>query len=291
MSTPRAKLSVSTPVVITLPNSASWEQDASIDDLTQIAETADRLGYHHLTCSEHVALPAAGQERNRYWDPLATLSYLAARTQRIRLATNVLVLGYHHPLEIAKRYGTLDKVSNGRLILGVGVGRLKEEFDLLGAPFDDRGPRGDDALRALRASLSVSEPAYHGEFYSFGGMVVDPCAIQEHVPMWVGGRTLRSLRRAATLADGWVPFNVTLRQAREWLGRFELPAGFEVVLPPPKPLDPINNPDRTRDILADTAAHGATIVSAWFTHTSLQHYLEILHALAELHPPGGEGSA
>jgi probable F420-dependent oxidoreductase len=290
MSTRRAKLSVSTPVVITLPNSGSWEMDASIDDLVEIAETADQLGYHHLTCSEHIALPAAGQERNRYWDPLATLSYLAARTQRIGLATNVLVLGYHHPLEIAKRYGTLDKVSKGRLILGVGVGRLKEEFDLLGASFDDRGPRADDALRALRASLSVSEPAYQGEFYSFGGMVVDPCAIQEHVPIWVGGRTLRSLRRAATLADGWAPFNVTLQQTREWLGRFELQPDFEVILPPAAALDPINEPERTRDILADTAAHGATIVKAIFTHTSLQHYLESLHALAELHPPGGEGS-
>ncbi|WP_445159752.1 LLM class F420-dependent oxidoreductase [Mycobacterium sp. Dal123C01] len=290
MSTPRAKLSVSTPVVITLPQSGSWELDASIEDLTQIAETADRLGYHHLTCSEHIALPAAGQERNRYWDPLATLSYLAARTQRIRLATNVLVLAYHHPLEIAKRFGTLDKISNGRLILGVGVGRLREEFDLLGAPFDDRGPRGDDALRALRASLSVPEPAYHGEFYSFGGMVVDPCAIQEHVPIWVGGRTLRSLRRAATLADGWAPFSVTLQQAREWLSRFDLPTGFEVVMAPAL-LDPINEPERTRDILADSAAHGVTNVRAVFTHTSLQHYLENLQALAELHPPDGADSA
>ncbi|MEZ0350649.1 LLM class F420-dependent oxidoreductase [Mycobacterium sp. pR1184] len=292
MSTPTVKLSLSTPVVITIPGaSAAWEQDASIEDLAQIAETADRLGYHHLTCSEHIALPAVEQQRRgmRYWDPLATLGYLAARTQRIRLATNVLVLAYHHPLEIAKRYGTLDKVSNGRLILGVGVGSLKAEFDLLGAPFEDRGPRGDDALRALRASLSVAEPAYHGEFYSFDGMVVDPCAVQAHVPIWIGGRTLRSLRRAVTLADGWAPFNVTLQQAREWLGRFELPADFEVVLPPPAPLDPINEPDRTREILADTAAHGATTVTTWFTHTSPQHYVENLHALAELHPPGGVG--
>lgn len=290
MSTPPVKLSLSTPVVITVPGaSAAWEQDASIQDLAQIAETADRLGYHHLTCSEHIALPAVeGQRRGmRYWDPLATLGYLAARTQRIRLATNVLVLAYHHPLEIAKRYGTLDKVSDGRLILGVGVGSLKAEFDLLGAPFDDRGSRGDDALRALRASLSVSEPAYCGEFYSFDGMVVDPCAVQAHVPIWIGGRTLRSLRRAVTLADGWAPFNVTLQQTREWLGRFELPTGFEVVLPPPAPLDPMNDPDRTREILADTAAHGATTVTTWFTHKSMQHYVENLHALAELHPPGG----
>jgi probable F420-dependent oxidoreductase len=294
MSTGHAKLSVSTPVVITIPQiSADWEQDASVEDVAQIAEAADRLGYHHLTCSEHIALPAVEQQRRgmRYWDPLATFGYLAARTRRIRLATNVLVLAYHHPLEIAKRYGTLDKVSNGRLVLGVGVGSLKEEFDLLGAPFDDRGPRGDDALRALRASLSVPEPAYHGEFYSFDGMVVDPCAVQDHVPIWIGGRTLRSLRRAVALADGWAPFNVTLKQAREWLSRFDLPPGFEVVLPPPAPLDPINDPERTREVLADTAAHGATIVSAWFTHTSLQHYLENLHALAELHPPAGQGTA
>lgn len=281
------RLSISTPVVTMFPQaSGEWEKQASIGDLAQIAEAADRLGYYHLTCSEHIALPAAEQQRRgaRYWDPLATFGYLAARTRRIRLATNVLVLGYHHPLEIAKRYGTLDKVSNGRLILGVGVGSLKEEFELLGAPFDDRGARGDDALRALRASLSVPEPSYHGEFYSFGGMVVDPCAVQERVPLWVGGRTLRSLRRAATLADGWAPFNVSLRQAREWLGRFDLEPGFEVVLPPPRPLDPINEPDQTRDTLAEIAAHGATIVSAIFKHASLQHYLESLAALAELQP-------
>ena len=286
MSTATAKLSVSTPVVIRQPRiSADWEKDASIEDLARVAETADRLGYHHLTCSEHIALPAPehGRRGTRYWDPLATLGYLAARTRRIRLATHVLVLGYHHPLEIAKRYGTLDKVSNGRLILGVGVGTLKEEFDLIGAPFDDRGPRADDALRALRASLSVPEPAYHGEFYSFGGMVVDPCAVQEQVPIWIGGRTLRSLRRAVTLADGWAPFNVSLAEVRDWLGRFEIRPEFEVVLPPPSPLDPINEPERTRDTLADIAAHGGTIVSAIFRHTSLQHYLENLQALAELH--------
>ena len=290
MSARPVKLSVATPVVTMLPQaSGDWVKTASIDDLAQIAQAADQLGYHHLTCSEHIALPAAERKRRgtRYWDPLATLGYLASRTQRIRLATHVLVLAYHHPLEIAKRYGTLDKVSNGRLILGVGVGSLKEEFDLIGAPFDDRGPRGDDALRALRASLSVPEPSYHGEFYAFGGMVVDPCAVQDHVPIWIGGRTLRSLRRAATLAGGWAPFNVSLQQVRDWLGRFELQHGFEVVLPPAAPLDPINEPQRTRDVLADTAAHGATIISAMFTHTSLQHYLENLQALAELHPPRG----
>ena len=88
----------------------------------------------------------------------------------------MLVLGYHHPLAIAKRYGTLDVVTGGRVILGVGVGSLQEEFELLGAPFDDRGARADDAMRALRASLSQPEPEYHGEYYDFEGFLVDPCA-------------------------------------------------------------------------------------------------------------------
>ncbi|QLL05645.1 LLM class F420-dependent oxidoreductase [Mycobacterium vicinigordonae] len=285
MSTAAAKLSVATPVVTMFPGASSdWEIKASIEDVTRVAEAADRLGYHHLTCSEHIALPTAEPARRgaRYWDPLATFGYLAARTQRIKLATNVLVLGYHHPLEIAKRYGTLDVVSNGRLILGVGVGSLKEEFDLLGAAFEDRGSRGDDALRALRASLSTSQPEYQGEFYSFGGMIVDPCAVQDRVPLWVGGRTLRSLRRAVTLADGWAPFAVPNAQARDWLNRFELPASFDVVLPPPIRLDPLGEPDRARELIAETLADGATIVSANFAHTSLSHYLENLQSLAEL---------
>ena len=105
-------------------------QDGSIDDIARFAEAVDRLGYDHLSCSEHIGVPAAEAARRGtvYWDPLATLCYLAARTERIRLCTKVLVLGYHHPLEIAKRYGTLDRASGGRLILGVGVGTLREEF-------------------------------------------------------------------------------------------------------------------------------------------------------------------
>jgi hypothetical protein len=190
------------------------------------------------------------------------------------------VLPYHHPLEIAKRYGTLDKVSKGRVILGVGVGTLKEEFDLIGAPFDDRGPRSDDALKALRASLSKRLPEYHGPFYNFEGLVVDPCAVQEHVPIWVGGRTLRSLRRAATLADGWCPFAVPPRHAAEWLQLVDAPPGFEVVLPPIERLDPVGETSKTQEILGRTAALGATIIMAGFASASLEQYLEQLEALA-----------
>ena len=227
------KLAIATPVVTNVAKAhAAWERDGTIEDVAVIAETADRLGYDHLTCSEHIGIPAAEAPRRgaRYWDPLATFGYLAARTKQIRFATYVLVLGYHHPLEIVKRYGTLDQVSGGRLVLGVGVGSLQEEFELLGAPFEDRGARADDALRALRATLHSNEPSYEGDHYTFGGFTVDPCARQEHVPIWVGGRTPRSLRRAVELADGWCPFSVSPATAAEWLPRAEPPAGFEVVM-------------------------------------------------------------
>jgi probable F420-dependent oxidoreductase len=279
------KLSIGTPIVTLTPGGhGKWENSATIEDLATVAETADRLGYHHLTCSEHVVMPASDLARRgaRYWDPLATLGYVAARTRRIRLATNVLVLAYHHPLEIAKRYGTLDVVSNGRVILGVGVGTLKEEFDLLGAPYDNRGPRADDGLRALRASLSAREPSYHGEFYDFESLVVEPCAVQEHVTIWVGGRTVRSLRRAAQLADGWCPFAVAPDQAERWLSQVELPLGFEVVLPPATHLDPINEPDRAQEILAKTEAAGASIVSVVHASETLDQYLEYLEALTTI---------
>ncbi len=279
------KLGIATPVVTNIGGAAlEWEKDATIEDIGRVAETADRLGYHHMTCSEHIGLPSAEAARrgSRYWDPLATFGYASARTRQIRFATMTLVLGYHHPLALVKRYGTLDHVSKGRVILGVGVGSLKEEFDLLGAPFEDRGARGDDALRALRTALATNEPVYDGEFYSFGGLTVDPSALQPHMPIWVGGRTKRSLRRAVTLADGWCPFYVSIDTAAEWLNSFDLPPGFEVVMPADKPLDPGGEPEATRDILRTMAAGGTTTLSARFIHHSLDHYLEQIHALAEL---------
>jgi probable F420-dependent oxidoreductase len=279
------KLGIATPVVTNVASAPlTWEQNASIEDIGRVAETADRLGYHHLTCSEHVGIPAAeaGRRGSRYWDPLATFGYVAARTRQIRLATMTLVLGYHHPLAIVKRYGTLDHVSGGRVILGIGVGSLKEEFDLLGAPFDDRGARGDDALRALRAALPTNEPTYSGDYYSFSGLTVDPCAVQPHMPIWVGGRTKRSLRRALTLADGWCPFGISVATAAEWLQTRALPPGFDVVLPADRPLDPVAAPEATKETLRAMAEAGTTIVSARFIHHSLEHYLEQIHALAEL---------
>ncbi|MGB7053135.1 MAG: TIGR03619 family F420-dependent LLM class oxidoreductase, partial [Acidimicrobiales bacterium] len=241
-----------TPVVTMLPAAhASWEEEGTIDDVAAIAAAADRLHYDHLTCSEHVVVPVdvAPVRGSRYWDPLATFGYLAAVTRHIRLATAVLVLGYHHPLDIAKRYGTLDQISDGRLVLGLGVGSLAQEFELLGAPFDDRGPRADDAIRALRSSLSEQLPSYEGPYFRYGDVVLDPCA-RPGVPLWIGGRTGRSLRRAVRLADGWCPFGLragevaglldAARQTPEWASRQQ---SLDVVLQNGRPFDPTADPD------------------------------------------------
>ena len=268
-----------------LPGVASdWERGAGVEELARIAAIADDLGYDHLTCAEHIAVPEDAAEGRglTYWDPLSTLSFLAARTRRIRLATSVIVLGYHHPLEIAKRFGTLDRLSGGRLVLGVGVGSLAQEFALLGAEFADRGERADDALAALRASLSNSHPAYDGPFYRYAGVVVEPCAVQPHVPIWVGGRTIRSLRRAIRLADGWMPFGRSAAELSEMLSRVDAPPGFEVVLPTGRAVDPINDPVGTAGRLVRLRDAGATAVTCAVVADSAAHYGEQLAALRDI---------
>jgi probable F420-dependent oxidoreductase len=281
-----------TPIVTRHPqNDAPWAEDAGPAELARIAVAADRLGFHHLTCSEHVAIPvaAAPVRGARYYDPLATFGFLAGQTSRVRFVTHVLVLGYHHPLEIAKRYGTLDRLSGGRLVLGVGVGTLAEEFALLGAPFTDRGPRYEDALRALRAAFGRRAPSYSGTHHRFDGMLIDPCGVQADVPIWLGGRTPRSLRRALELGDGWDPFGLGLEQLepmvraararRAWRGRTR---PFDLVLPIDRLLDPTDAAERGEFI--DRASRyrdlGTTILNVRMRHTSLAHYLEQLDALS-----------
>jgi probable F420-dependent oxidoreductase len=283
------RLAIHTPIVTRTPRAPEWEARAGIADLVEIARAGDRLGYHHMTCAEHVGVPVpvTAVRGGRYWDPLATFGHLSAHTQRIHFATDVLVLGYHHPLAIAKRYGTLDVVCGGRLILGLGVGSLREEFELLGANFPERGARGDDALRALRAALGRREPSYRGPHYQFEGFVIEPCAQQERVPLWIGGRSGRSLRRAVGLADGWAPFALRTAEVAALLSRVEPPAGFEVVLGTDQPMDPAARPAEALDALAGLAKAGVTIAYSSVVSRSLAHYLEQLEALAPLAPQIG----
>jgi probable F420-dependent oxidoreductase len=289
------RFGLTTPIVtLTARGHGAWEVAAGPDELRRIAIAADGLGYHHLTCSEHVAVPydAVATRGARYYDPLATFGYLAAFTTRIKLATHVIVLPYHHPLAVAKRYGTLDVISGGRLILGVGVGSLEPEFDLLGADFAGRGARYEDALRALRAVLGKREPAYHGTHYDIAGFVVDPPARQEHVPVWLGGKTPRSLRRALALADGWDPFYLTvdeletlLARARawpEWRAREERGEKLTLVFSPDAVFDVSRDEQRAKmsALLRRYAAIGTDVLSLRFRATSCDHLLEQLETFA-----------
>jgi len=280
-----ASMGLVTPVLTRVPRRhAGWEEEAGITEVAEIARAADRLGYDFLTCSEHVGIPTdvAPIRGSTYWDPLATFGYLAACTERIRFATYVLVLAYNHPLELAKRYGTLDVVCGGRVVLGVGVGSLKEEFDLLGAPFADRGARGDDAIRALRASLGQRQPSYDGPFYRYSGMIVDPCAVQTEMPIWIGGRTARSLRRAVALADGWAPFGLGVAELAPMIAAVERPEGFETVLSPERPLDPGGDPGAAAQAVGELRAAGATKIALRLVQHSVAHCVEQLEAMAGL---------
>jgi len=287
------RLGIVTPVVNLNPrfDPPEWEEHGGIEDVVEVARAAERAGYEWVSCPEHVAIPSstAGTRGGRYWDPLTTLAYVAASTQSIGLLSHVLVLGYHHPLEVVKRFGTLDMISGGRVVLGVGVGSLEAEFDLLGAPFAGRGDRADDALRAIRASFSRRVPSYAGTHYAFEDFVVEPSGVQARVPIWVGGRTRRSLRRAFELADGWIPFGLPLDALGALLAdgavaaaREEREVPLDVVLAPEPPLDPLGEPETAAATVRAYGDVGATALALRFRHASRAHYVEQLEAMMEV---------
>lgn len=281
------KVGISSPIVALAGKRPQWESEAGPAELVRVAQAADRLGFEFMTCGEHVAVPPGLPRGERFYDPLATFSYLAAVTTRLRFLPYVLVLPFYHPLEIAKRYGTLDMFSGGRLILGLGVGNLEEEFDLLDKPFADRGPRADDALRALRAALGRRVVSYDGPYYSFDNLIIDPHAVQERVPLWIGGHSRRALRRAAVLGDGWSPAPQAFRGPspelmRQMLDEVDRPANFDVVFTPSGRVDRIGAPSSVCTVLDTAAMAGGTLVNLTVRHESLAHYLEQLEAFATI---------
>ena len=153
---------------------------------------------------------------------------------------------------------------------------------MLDAPFVDRGARADDAMRALRAALTDDVPAYDGEYFSFQGMVLDPRPVQARVPLWVGGRTARSLRRAVELGDGWCPFWLSTDAAAAMLAEHDVPERFEIVLQTNRPLDPSTKADEARAAVDALVAAGATTLSLKFVHHSVDHYIEQLEAMVRL---------
>ncbi|QNS05658.1 TIGR03619 family F420-dependent LLM class oxidoreductase [Streptomyces xanthii] len=186
----------------------SWEAAAGVDDLVSIARAADRGGFDYVACCDHVAIPhrLADAMSTTWYDPVATLAYLAAATERVRLLSHVAIVGLRHPLVSAKQYATLDHLSGGRLVLGVGAGHVQEEFEALGVDFARRGAVLDETLDALKAALGPEEfPEYKGELFAFEGLGQKPRPAQRRVPVWVGGSSAPAVRRAALKGDGWLP--------------------------------------------------------------------------------------
>ncbi|MCX5048945.1 LLM class F420-dependent oxidoreductase [Streptomyces sp. NBC_00201] len=185
-----------------------WEAGAGPEDLAEIARGADRAGFDYVASCDHVAVPRrlAAAMSTVWYDPVATLAFLAGVTERVRLLSHVAVVGLRHPLLTAKQYATLDHLSGGRLILGVGAGHVREEFEALGVDFERRGAVLDENIDALRAALGPDEfPEHHGKLHDFAGLGQRPRPAQQNVPLWVGGSSPAAVRRAALKGDGWLP--------------------------------------------------------------------------------------
>jgi probable F420-dependent oxidoreductase len=185
--------------------------------LLTFARDMERLGYESLWASDHIVIPHTIRSRYPYSDtgqfplaadatflePLTTLAMVAGVTDRAKLGTTVLVLPHRHPVLAAKMLATLDHLSGGRVILGAGVGWMREEIELLGAPFDERGAWSDEAIRIMRACWRDERTRFRGRYFSFDDIGCFPKPARGDIPIWMGGHSKPALRRIVALADGW----------------------------------------------------------------------------------------
>ncbi len=223
-----------------LPSSG---EAASGLNLIRFAQRADELGFESLWCGDHILLPTAGTNQYHYTEDgsfprdasvgfletLTVLSYVASVTQRIRLGSTVIILPYRNPVVQAKMFASLDVLTGGRVICGVGVGWLEKEFDSLGVPYTDRGPMSDEFLQMFQVLWTEAHPEFKGKYYQFDGMQFYPKPIQNPLPIWVGGHSRRAIRRTIAYGHAWHPTRQTpdfvahhlpyLRQESERAGR------------------------------------------------------------------------
>jgi probable F420-dependent oxidoreductase len=195
---------------------------ATPDQILKLATRADALRYASLFVTDHVVLPASqarsvypyatsgklpGGADQDYLDPLALLGWLAHATKHVKLGTSVLVVPYRNPLVTAKILATIDRLAGGRLILGAGVGWLREEFEAVGAPpFEERGAVTDEYIGVMRATWTTDPVAFTGRYYKVNDVHALPKPAQRGgIPVWIGGHTDAAVRRAATIGDGWHP--------------------------------------------------------------------------------------
>lgn len=203
--------------------------------LMEAARTAEALGYDSVWAADRIVIPweintpypySEGQQfivppDRPFFEPLTCLAFLAGCTEKVKLGMSVLVLPYRHPLYWAKIATTIDQLSRGRFLLGVGVGWMNEEFEALGAPFKDRGQVSDEQLDLLNRLWKDERVSFNGRYYRFKDIAFSPKPFQKpHIPIWVGGEGARAQRRAAAYGDAWFPYFVRITP-RELARRFD----------------------------------------------------------------------
>jgi probable F420-dependent oxidoreductase len=170
------------------------------------AKAAEALGYRGLWANDHIIAPASQSYVRHFVEPLITLASLIHLVPGLELGTSVLVLPQRHAILVAKQVATLDILSNGRFIFGLGVGWLEEEFRFLNADFDRRSEVADEAIRAIRTLWRDDPASFEGEHYHFADATFLPKPANGGPPLWIGGGSSAAVRRAARFGDGWVPF-------------------------------------------------------------------------------------
>jgi probable F420-dependent oxidoreductase len=201
--------------------------------LAHLATTAEQVGVESLWTVEHVVIPQGYQSPYPYAkdgkipggedvpipDPLIPLGFVAALTKKIKLATGVVILPQRHPVYVAKEVATIDLLSGGRMILGIGSGWLKEEFDALGLEFKHRGARTDESIQALRALWSEGPSSFHGKHFNFGPAMSFPKPAQKNgIPIHIGGHSPAAAKRAGRLGDGFFPALGEIPKLQELFG-------------------------------------------------------------------------
>jgi probable F420-dependent oxidoreductase len=209
---------------------------ASANSIASIAARAEELGFDSVWVSDHVAIPSQitssypygppgsfnPDTTQNFWEAFAVLAFVAGMTKRVNLGTSVIVLPQRPPLLVAKQWATLDALSGGRMILGVGAGWMREEFEALGFGdvFPKRGPATDEAIKILRAAWSTpGDVSFEGEVYQFQPVRMLPKPARPGgLPIWIGGHGRRSIRRAAELGDGWQPLRISVEELTPSIG-------------------------------------------------------------------------
>jgi probable F420-dependent oxidoreductase len=202
------------------------------EGLAPVVRLAESLGFESLWPPEHVVIPERVESRYPYNaegrlrndpvmprpDPLLWLAFAAAATSRIRLGTGILLLPLRNPVLLAKQTATLDRLSGGRLILGVGLGWMREEYDILASDWSDRGRRTDEYIGVLRALWHPGPRSFSGPTVSFTDVHCSPAPLGERIPIVVAGTSEAAARRAGRLGDGYFPMGVTPGQLRKLIG-------------------------------------------------------------------------